>query len=92
MTSSYPNGVSSKSTCFLFMATLLCFTSSFFLFNFDSQWSGNEVTVHDTGLTVNVPAPIGFPPVFYRKGSVHGVQLRNYLIKMNFTEGYHWEY
>ena len=74
------------------MTTLLCFYLFLFSINFDSQWSGNEVTVHDTGLTVTVPAPIGFPPVFYRKGSVPGIQLRNYLIKMNYTQGYHWEY
>jgi len=38
-----------------------------------------------------VPAPIGFPPVFYQKGSVHGVQLRAYLLRMGYTQGYEWD-
>ncbi len=71
------------------MSYSTCTFSLFFVFQ-TQQWSGNEVTVEDTGLTVTVPAPIGFPPVFYRQGSVHGVQLRSYLIKMNYTSGYQW--
>lgn len=44
------------------------------------------------GLTVTVPAPIGFPPVFYQQGSQHGEELRAYLLKQGYTAGYHWDY
>ena len=51
-----------------------------------------EATDPDHGLSVTVPAPIGFPPVFYRRGSVHGEQLREFLLEKGYTEGYTWSY
>lgn len=56
------------------------------------QWSGKEVTAPAAGVTLTVPAPIGFPPVFYQKGSVYGAQLREYLLHMGYTVGYEWDY
>ena len=51
-----------------------------------------EATDPEQGLSVTVPAPIGFPPVFYRHGSVHGEQLREFLLEQGYTEGYTWSY
>jgi hypothetical protein len=44
------------------------------------------------GLTVTVPAAMGFPPVFYQQGSVRGAELRAYLLQQGYTDGYHWDY
>lgn len=44
------------------------------------------------GLTVTVPAAIGYPPVFYQQGSVAGEALRAFLIERGYTEGYQWDY
>ena len=51
-----------------------------------------EATDPEQGLSVTVPAPIGFPPIFYRQGSVHGEQLREFLLEKGYTEGYTWSY
>lgn len=46
----------------------------------------------ERGLTVTVPAGMGFPPVFYQQGSRAGEELRAFLIAKGYTTGYHWDY
>jgi hypothetical protein len=46
----------------------------------------------ERGLTVTVPAGMGFPPVFYQQGSAVGAELRAFVIQQGYTAGYHWDY
>lgn len=41
---------------------------------------------------ITVPAPLGFPPVFYLENSVAGLQLRDFVLDRGYTEGYAWDY
>jgi len=45
-------------------------------------WTGQEVSGGDLGRTVRVDAPFGSPPVFYRKGSSAGKDLRHYVLTL----------
>lgn len=58
------------------------------------QWSGIVVSPTDPerGLTVTVPAGLGFPPVFYQQGSAVGAELRAFLLAKGYTAGYHWDW
>ncbi len=42
-------------------------------------WSGREYVVSSQGLRVTVPAPLGQPPVFYKKGSAAGEEFQRRL-------------
>lgn len=42
--------------------------------------------------SLTVPAPLGFPPVFYKSDSVYGQQLRSFVVEQNYTYGYSWSY
>lgn len=57
-------------------------------------WSGKEIALEDgawtSGLQMEVPAPIGFPPAFYKKGSSYGAELRAFLVEQGYTDGYNW--
>lgn len=58
-------------------------------------WSDAIIVVPDDaeeGLTVLVPAPIGFPPVFYPIHSKYGADLHSFLIKKSYVDKYHWIY
>jgi hypothetical protein len=46
----------------------------------------------ERGLTVTVPAGMGFPPVFYQQGSAVGAELRAFVVHQGYTAGYHWDY
>lgn len=54
------------------------------------QWGGNiiDATASKDGVTLDVPAPVGFPPVFYNIDSVWGSELRSYIQKMGYDTGY----
>jgi len=43
---------------------------------------GQEVSGGDSGRTVRVDAPFGSPPVFYRRGSSAGRDLRHFVLEM----------
>ena len=55
-------------------------------------WSGNNIQTDQVGMWINVPASIGFPNVFYQKNSIYGNDLRQFIIKNGFSEGYSWNY
>jgi hypothetical protein len=46
----------------------------------------------ERGLTVTVPAGMGFPPVFYQEGSAVGAELRAFVVQQGYTVGYDWVY
>jgi alpha-glucosidase len=48
-------------------------------------WSGMQVDA-DHGTYVAVPAPIGFPPVFYRPSSVYGRSLYKFIADSNLSD------
>lgn len=49
-------------------------------------WSGEVVAVDKNGQWTQVNAPLGQPPVFYKLGSVYGVELRAYLLSLSAQE------
>ena len=60
-------------------------------------WSGNVINTAGSGLSaqgrhVSVPAGVGFPPVLFRADSVHGADLRVFVVTMGYCEGYSWNY
>jgi alpha-glucosidase (family GH31 glycosyl hydrolase) len=55
-------------------------------------WSGNHIQTGQVGMWLTVPASLGFPNVFYQKNSIYGNDLRQFIIKNGFSEGYSWNY
>lgn len=60
--------------------------------NWIHLWGGNLVTSISNGKSLIVPAGLGFPCVFYKQSSNYGQNLRNYLIREGYTQGYSWNY
>ena len=46
-------------------------------------WSGNLSTSPAGGLNMTVPAPLGFPPIFYRSDSADGAAVRAGLVQLD---------
>ena len=49
-------------------------------------WTGIEEHGGPTGKYIMVAAPLGYPPIFYVKGSVVGEKLRSYVIHKNLIQ------
>jgi alpha-glucosidase len=45
-------------------------------------WSGKVFGSADVGSWASVPAPLGEPPVFHKKGSVYGESFRRRLLQL----------
>lgn len=55
------------------------------------QWGGKIIDGSSPrGQWISVPAPVGFPPVFYKDSSAWGAQLRDFVVNQGYTVGFEW--